>query len=194
MGKILMGPGTLIYPQPALLVGANVNGKPNFLTVAWSGIANENPPMISIAIRHIRYTLRGIKQNMTFSVNVPATDMVRETDYCGIVSGSEVDKVEVCRFKVFYGKLGSAPLIEQCPVNLECKVIHSLDLGSHLLVVGRIEETHISESCLADGKPDINKIKPFSYITDPDSQYQTVGEVIGKAYSIGKELEKRERR
>ncbi len=188
MGKILMGPGTLIYPQPALLVGANVNGKPNFLTVAWSGIANESPPMISIAIRHTRYTLRGIKQNMTFSVNVPATDMVRETDYCGIVSGSEVDKVEVCRFKVFYGKLGSAPLIEQCPVNLECKVIHSLDLGSHSLVVGRIEETHISESCLTDGEPDINKIKPFGYITDPDNQYQAVGEVIGKAYSIGKEL------
>jgi len=194
MGKILMGPGTLIYPQPALLVGANVNGKPNFLTVAWSGIANENPPMISIAIRHIRYTLRGIKQNMTFSVNVPSTDMVRETDYCGIVSGSKVDKVEVCRFKVFYGKLGSAPLIEQCPVNLECKVIHSLDLGSHLLVVGRIEETHISESWLTDGKPDIDKIKPLIYITDSDGQYQAVGEVIGKAYSIGKELEKRERR
>ncbi len=194
MGKILMGPGTLIYPQPALLVGANVNGKPNFLTVAWSGIASESPPMISIAIRHIRYTLRGIKQNMTFSVNVPATDMVRETDYCGIVSGSEVDKVEVCRFKVFYGKLGSAPLIEQCPVNLECKVIHSLDLGSHLLVVGRIEETHISESWLTDGKPDIDKIKPLIYITDSDGQYQAVGEVIGKAYSIGKELEKREKR
>ena len=193
MGKILMGPGTLIYPQPALLVGANVNGKPNFLTVAWSGIANGEPPMISIAIRHSRYTLRGIKQNMTFSVNVPATDMVIETDYCGIVSGSEVDKVEVCRFKVFYGKLGNAPLIEQCPVNLECKVIHSLDLGSHLLVVGRIEETHVSESCLTDGKPDIDKINPFSYITDPDRQYQAVGEVIGKAYSIGKELAKREK-
>ncbi len=193
MGKILMGPETLIYPQPALLIGANVNGKPNFLTVAWSGIANGEPPMISIAIRHNRYTLGGIRQNMTFSVNVPSTDMVRETDYCGIVSGSEVDKVEVCRFKVFYGKLRSAPLIEQCPVNLECKVIHSLDLGSHLLVVGRIEETHVSESCLTDGKPDIDKINPFSYITDPDSQYQAVGEVIGKAYSIGKELAKREK-
>ena len=194
MGKIVIGPGTLIYPQPALLVGANVNDKPNFLAVAWAGIACENPPMISIAIRHIRYTLIGIKQNMTFSVNVPAIDMVRETDYCGIVSGSEVNKIKVCRFKVFYGKLGSAPLIEQCPVNLECKVVHILDLGSHSLIVGRIEETHISESCLTDGKPDIDKIKPFSYITDPDSQYQALGEVIGKAYSIGKELKKREKR
>jgi len=188
MDKILLGPGTLLYPQPALLVGANVNGKPNFLTVAWSGIACESPPMISIAIRHIRYTLRGIKQNMTFSVNVPSTDMVRETDYCGIVSGSEVDKVKVCRFKVFYGKLGSAPLIEQCPVNLECEVVHILELGSHSLIVGKISETHVSGSCLTDGKPDVSKIKPFSYITDSDGQYQALGEAIGKAYSIGKEL------
>jgi len=192
MGKVLLGPGTLIYPQPALLVGANVNGKPNFLTVAWAGIAGENPPMVSIAIRHSRYTLKGIRQNMTFSVNVPSTDMVRETDYCGIVSGSEVDKVEVCRFKVFYGKLGSAPLIEQYPVNLECKVVHILDLGSHSLVIGRIRETHVSESCLTDGKPDIDKINPLIYITDSDGQYQALGGVIGKAYSAGKELKERE--
>ena len=192
MGKVLLGPGTLIYPQPALLVGANVNGKPNFLTVAWAGIAGENPPMVSIAIRHNRYTLKGIRQNMTFSVNVPSTDMVRETDYCGIVSGSEVDKVEVCRFKVFYGKLGSAPLIEQYPVNLECKVVHILDLGSHSLVIGRIRETHVSESCLTDGKPDIDKINPLIYITDSDGQYQALGGVIGKAYSVGKELKERE--
>lgn len=191
MGKILLGPGTLLYPQPALLVGANVNGKPNFLTVAWSGIAGETPPMISIAIRHIRYTLIGIRQNMTFSVNVPSTDMVRETDYCGIVSGAKVDKVKVCRFKVFYGKLGNAPLIEQYPVNLECEVVHILDLGSHSLIVGRIRETHISESCLTDGKPDVSKIKPFSYITDSDGQYQALGEVIGKAYSVGKELKEK---
>ena len=117
---------------------------------------------------------------MTFSVNVPSTDMVRETDYCGIVSGAKVDKVKVCRFKVFYGKLGSAPLIEQYPVNLECEVVHILDLGSHSLIVGRIRETHISESCLTDGKPDVSKIKPFSYITDSDGQYQALGEVIGK--------------
>ena len=61
MGKILMGPQTLIYPMPALLIGANVDGKPNFMTVAWSSIANFTPPMISVAIRHQRYTLIGIR-------------------------------------------------------------------------------------------------------------------------------------
>ncbi len=186
MGKILMGPQTLIYPMPALLVGANVNDKPNFMVVAWGGIVNSVPPMISVAIRHQRYTLRGIRQNMTFSVNVPSTDMVRETDYCGITSGFKADKVEVCKFKVFYGKLGSAPLIEQCPINIECMVVHILNLGSHSLVIGRVEETHISENCLIDGQPDLSNIKPLIHAV---GQYIAFGRVVAKAYSIGKELE-----
>ena len=189
MPKILMGPKTLIYPMPTLLVGASVNDKPNFMAVAWSGIANGEPPMISVAIRHQRYTLRGIRQNMTFSVNVPSTNIVRETDYCGIASGDKVDKVEVCRFKVFYGQLNNAPLIEQCPINLECKVVHMLDLGSHSLVIGRVEQTHVSESCLTDGKPDVKKIKPFVFTPRPAAQYYGLGKVIAKAFSIGKELE-----
>ena len=192
MGKILMGPTTLICPMPVLLVGANVDGKPNFMAVAWGGIANGEPPMISVAIRYSRYTRRGIGQNSTFSVNVPSVDLVREADYCGITSGSKVNKVEVCHFNVFYGKLDNAPLIEQCPVNLECKVMHILDLASHSLIVGRIEETHISESCLTDGKPDIDKIKPLIYIAEPARQYQAFGEVVGKAFSIGRELNARD--
>jgi flavin reductase (DIM6/NTAB) family NADH-FMN oxidoreductase RutF len=116
---------------------------------------------------------------------------VREVDYCGLISGTKANKTEVCQFKVFYGKLNSAPLIEQCPINLECKVVHILDLGSHSLVVGRIEETHISDSCLTDGKPDVNKIMPIIYVANPVKQYLAFGQVIGKAYSIGKELEAR---
>jgi flavin reductase (DIM6/NTAB) family NADH-FMN oxidoreductase RutF len=192
MVKIQMGPQTMIYPMPVLLVGAKVNDKPNFMTVAWGGIANGEPPMVSVALRHQRYTLRGIRQTMTFSVNVPSSEMVREADYCGTISGSKVDKVKVCEFKVFYGKLSNAPLIEQCPVNLECKVVHLLDLGSHSLVIGRIEETHVSEICLTNGQPDVNKIKPLIYARDPARQYLEFGRVIAKAYSIGQELKGKE--
>ncbi|MFC1938915.1 flavin reductase family protein [Chloroflexota bacterium] len=188
MGKILMGPQTWLYPTPTLLVGANVDGRANFMAVAWGGIANSEPPMISVAIRHRRYTLKGIRQNLTFSVNIPSGDMVREADYCGLKSGARVDKVEVCRFKVFYGKLESAPLIEQCPVNLECKMVHSLNLGSHALIIGRIDETHVSESCLTDGRPDVAKMKPFIYTETPSSCYHSFGEVMAQAFSIGKEL------
>jgi len=188
MGKIVMGPQTLVYPMSALLVGVNIDDKPNFMTVAWGGIANDEPPMISLAIRHTRHTLKGIRQRGTFSVNIPSADMVKEVDYCGIASGSKVDKAETCRFKVFYGKLGDAPLIEQCPVNLECNVVHILDLGSHALVIGKIEETHVSQSCLTDGKPDVDKIQPITYVTSPDTRYQALGEVLAKAFSVGREL------
>ena len=188
MSKILMGPSTLIYPMPTVLVGADVDGSPNFMAVAWCGIANSEPPMISVAIRPERYTYRGISQNQTFSVNVPSTDLMREVDYCGMVSGSEVNKAEVCRFNVLYGKLGNAPLIEQCPINMECKVEHVLQLGSHSLFVGRVEETHISASCLTDRKPDVNKIKPFIFTAAPVRQYQAFGDIMGKAFSVGLEL------
>jgi len=189
MDKFRLGPQTLVYPMPAFLVGANIDDKPNFMAVAWGGIANGEPPMVSVAIRRQRYTLKGIKQNWTFSVNIPSVDMVNETDYCGMVSGSKVNKVEACNFTVFYGQLGNAPLIEQCPINLECKVVQILELGSHSLVVGQIEETHISEDCLTDGKPDVNKVKPFIYTAQPARHYQAFGEVIAKAFSIGREIE-----
>ncbi len=189
MGKVLMGSRPLLYPTPTVLVGANVDGKPNFMAVAWCGIVNGEPAMISVAIQHHRYTHKGITQNLTFSVNIPSIEMVKEADYCGIISGHKVDKVEVCQFKVFYGKLDNAPLIEQCPVNLECKVMQMLNLGSHSLFVGRIEESHISESCLTDGNPDVDKIKPLAFIVSPSRQYRALGEVVAKAFSIGKELE-----
>jgi len=188
MGKVALGPQTLIYPMPAMLVGANVNGTPNFMAVAWGGIACSDPPMISVAIRHARHTLKGIKQNQVFSVNIPSVEQVKETDYCGMVSGSKADKVRACRFEVFYGKLGNAPLIMQCPVNLECKVVQVLNLGSHSLVIGRVEETYVSEDCLREGRPDVDKIKPLTYVTSPAARYQGLGEVVGKAWSVGKGL------
>jgi len=186
MAKVKMGPLPWVHPTPAFLVGANVDGRPNFMTVAWGGIANSDPPMISVALRHQRYTYKGLRQNMTFSVNIPSLAQAREVDYCGIVSGAKEDKVKACGFKVFYGKLGTAPLIEQCPVNLECKVVHILDLGTHAFCIGRIEEIHISEECLTGGKPDTAKIQPLMYAPAPNQRYYTYGESGGAAFSIGK--------
>ncbi len=192
MAKVQMGPRTSIYPMPALLVGANVDGKPNFMTVAWGNIANAEPPMATVAIRASRHTHTGLEQNKTFSVNIPFADLVKETDYCGVASGAKEDKVKTCRFTVFYGKLGTAPMIEQCPINLECRVQHSLKLGSHTLYVGLIEEVHVSSDYLTEGKIDPDKINPLVYLGDPVRQYHTVGELQGKGFSIGLELKSRE--
>lgn len=188
MAKVKIDNKTTVYPMPAFLIGANVDDKPNFMTAAWSGIGGGTPPIITVGIRPSRYTLKGIKQNMTFSVNVPSVALVKETDYCGIESGSKVDKVAVCKFKVFYGKLDAAPMIEQCPVNLECRALHMLDMGSHVLVVGRIEETYVSEDCLTNGEPDVDKIKPIIYVPRPGSRYRAFGEDVAGAHSVGREL------
>jgi flavin reductase (DIM6/NTAB) family NADH-FMN oxidoreductase RutF len=188
MSKKKFGPQTWLYPEPTVLVGVNINDKPNFMAVAWTGIACGEPPTISVAIRQSRYTLKGIRQNMTFSVNIPSVDMVKETDYCGIVSGSKTDKIKDCGFKVFYGKLNNAPLIEQCPINLECEVLHILNLGSHALVIGKIIETYVSEECLTDGQPDASKIKPFVFFPRPSGRYNAIGEVLADAFKIGKEI------
>jgi len=188
MAKVQMGPGTSIYPMPTLLVGANVDGKPNFMTVAWGNIANAEPPMATVAIRTSRHTHKGIEQNRTFSINIPSADLVKEADYCGVASGAKENKVQACKFTVFYGKLDTAPMIEQCPINLECRVVHSLELGSHTLYVGRIDEVHASSDCLTDGKLDLDKVKPLAFLGEPRRQYHTVGQLQGKAFRIGLEI------
>jgi flavin reductase (DIM6/NTAB) family NADH-FMN oxidoreductase RutF len=115
-------------------------------------------------------------------------ELVKETDYCGTVSGKDTDKVTNCRFNVFYGKLINAPLISECPINLECRVLHILNLGSHEMVVGQIEEVYATDSCLTDGEPDVAKILPFLWVPQPTNQYWTFGKPIGEAFSIGREM------
>jgi flavin reductase (DIM6/NTAB) family NADH-FMN oxidoreductase RutF len=187
MAKLKLGPQALLYPMPVLLVGSQVAGKPNFMTAVWGGIACGEPPMVSVAIRPTRYTLKGIIENKSFSVNIPNTDLVKESDYCGIISGAKADKVAACGFKVFFGQIQGAPLIEACPINLECLVEQTIKLGSHVLVIGRITECHISEDCLTNGRADVSKIKPIVYTTG-QSQYQALGAVIAKAFSAGNEI------
>jgi flavin reductase (DIM6/NTAB) family NADH-FMN oxidoreductase RutF len=192
MSKREFGPQPWLFPNPVVLVGTIFNGKTNFATYAWCGITGGDPPTLAVGIRHQRHTLKGIFQNKTFSVNIPSVEMVKETDYCGLVSGAQVDKAGECGFTVYFGGLKTAPLIERCPVNLECEVLHLLDLGLHTLVVGKIVQAHVSEDCLTDGQPDIMKIRPLVYSRGPTARYNAVGEVLGQAYNIGKELKKPE--
>jgi flavin reductase (DIM6/NTAB) family NADH-FMN oxidoreductase RutF len=181
--KKAIGPQTLLYPMPAVLVGAQVNGKPNFMTAAWCGIAAATPPAISVAIRPERFTFEGISANNTFSINIPSAGMAEKVDYCGIYSGRKVDKTQM--FQVAYGKLDTAPLIQECPLNLECNVIHSVDIGSHVLFIGEIMETYIDADCMTDEKADPAKIDPLMYITGA-RQYQRLGDVVGRVWDIGK--------
>ena len=188
MAKVTSGPEAWIAPMPALLIGAMVEGKPNFMTVAWTGVANGEPPIISVAIRPARYTMRGIREHSEFSVNVPSVLQAREVDYCGVRSGADVDKVKGAGFNVFYGNLANAPLIEQCPINLECVVQQIIDLESHCLVLGKVVETHVSEECLSTGGTvDLVRVNPLVFLDNPTRKYCATGEVVADAFKVGLE-------
>jgi flavin reductase (DIM6/NTAB) family NADH-FMN oxidoreductase RutF len=185
MAKVILeqgkGPLPILAAYPVVMVGSVVDGKPDFATVAWTGVSASNPPTISVALQHHRHSLKGIRQHLTFSVNIPSVDLVRETDHCGLVSGAKSDKVQDCGFKVFYGKLANAPLIEQCPVSHACEVVHMLNLGSHEMVLGRIVETHVSDDCLTGGRVDVSKVRPFFFA----GAYRCLGESVGEPFKAG---------
>ncbi|MFH0847567.1 MAG: flavin reductase family protein [Chloroflexota bacterium] len=188
MAKVALGARTILYPLPTVLVGANVQGKPNFMAAAWCGVVNSRPPMMSVSLQHPRHTLKGIKENSTFSINIASLDMIKEVDYCGIYSGAERDKVADCKFNVFYGKLKNAPLVGECPVNIECRVLQTVKLPSHEMIIGQVEEVYVTDSCLTDGEPDVEKIKPFLWVARPSDEYWTFGKPVGKGHSLGKEM------
>lgn len=186
MKKITLGPMPYMSVMPTLLVGANVSGKPNYMTAAWATVACLAPPMVCVAINKMRYTAKGIDENKTFSLNVPSTHQVVETDHCGLVSGAQDNKSGV--FRSFYGKVKTAPMAEECPVNIECTLFESVDCGSHRLYIGKIEEIHADASCVTDGKPDITKIEPIVYA---QSSYFSAGKQVDKAFSAGKKFRKK---
>jgi flavin reductase (DIM6/NTAB) family NADH-FMN oxidoreductase RutF len=186
MDKITLGPMPYMSVMPTVLVGANVTGKANYMTAAWATVACMAPPMVCVAINKARYTAKGIGENGTFSLNVPSAQQVVEADYCGIVSGAVEDKSRV--FTSFYGKLKTAPMAAECPVNIECSLFKSVDCGSHILYIGEVIEIHADRSAITDGKPDCTKMHPIVYA---QATYFDVGKPVGKAFSAGKKYPKK---
>ena len=190
MDKRRMGPQHFLNPKPVALVGTIVDEKPNFLTVSWIGSASANPPAIAVAIRNVRYSLKGIRQHLTFSVNLPTVDMAGVANYCGNVSGATVDKVKACNLSIFAGSLRGAPLIEQCPINMECEVLQFVEIGDHTLVIGTIWETYVAEDCFVNEVLDIEKLLPLCFCTTSSTlgDYYSLGELVASVVGNGNGL------
>jgi len=185
MNKIEITTETILYPMPCSIVGATVNKKPNYLAVAWFTMVNPKPPCIGISLGKIHYTNSGIKESGSFSINIPSATMVGVTDYCGIVSGKKYDKAK--SFETFYGKTGNAPMIQECPYNMECRLIDVVDFPASELFIGEIMAVYSDERYLTDGAPDIKKIDPL-VLSMPERSYLTLGEHIAEAWDVGKKL------
>jgi flavin reductase (DIM6/NTAB) family NADH-FMN oxidoreductase RutF len=185
MDKINLGSTIPAWPMPVSLVGTYVDGKPNFMAVAWFTMASYKPPRIAIVLGKGHYTNPGIKENRTFSVCLPSEDMVEVTDYCGIVSGKKTDKSDI--FDLFYGELKTAPLIRDCPLNIECKLVEIVKSGLNEIFIGDIMGTYTEERFLTEGKLDLRKMQPL-ILSQPDTTYLRIGDPVAKAWNIGKRL------
>ncbi len=181
--KTKLGAKNFLFPTPTILVGANVNGNPNYITIAHCGIAAMIH--ITISLRKQRYTSTGIKENGTFSVNIPSTEMAKVTDYCGLVSGKDVNKGKL--FENFYGTLKTAPMIQGCPINMECKLKQIVEFPTHELFIGEIVETYCDEKLMKDGTLDLSLVQPLLF---GPGAYWKLGSSVAKTFSVGKELQK----
>ena len=181
--KIRVGP--YLYPMPVVLVGALVKGKANFMPIAWVSIVEHRPPMISISSNQSHYTNKGIKENKTFSINLVSEKMVKLTDYLGLKSGKEIDKSNL--FEMFFGDLKTAPMIKDAPVNLECKLVKTIDIEKgHDIFIGEIINAYSEDEYLTNGIPDIQKFNPFVFSMN-DNNYWNIGGHLGRAWSIGRD-------
>jgi flavin reductase (DIM6/NTAB) family NADH-FMN oxidoreductase RutF len=178
---------TPLYPFPIVLVGTTVEGKPNFMPAGFFSLVGLEPPMVMISLDEGHHTSKAIKKNKTFSVNIVSQSMMEKADYCGLVSGKEVDKSEV--FKVEFRELRTAPLIVESPMTAECKVTRLEKEGDHVLIVGDVVGAYLDPSAAKNGKPDPLKMKTI-FLTFPDNSYWVLGQRVGDAWSAGKKYMK----
>jgi flavin reductase (DIM6/NTAB) family NADH-FMN oxidoreductase RutF len=171
MDKLSKEPGTLLSPVPVVMVScARPGEKPNIITLAWVGTVCSEPPMVSISIRPSRFSHEIIRETGEFVINVPSRELLEATDVCGIVSGRNVDKFAACRLTAEPAERVAAPLIKECPINLECRVRQTYGLGSHDLFIAEILKVH------APAEQNAYLTQTIAY---GEGRYISLGEVIG---------------
>lgn len=187
MSKQEWKPGNMLYPVPVVMVSCGRKGeKPNIVTVAWTGTICSDPAMVSISLRPERYSYDIIKETGEFVINLTTRELTRATDWCGVRSGRDVDKFQEMKLTAAKAKhLTCAPVIEESPVNLECRVKEIQELGSHHMFIAEVVGVQVSDSLMEqDGKFALNDTDLVAY---SHGEYFVLGEKIGKfGYSVKK--------
>lgn len=190
--KQIWKPGNMLYPLPAVMVStADKKGEDNILTVAWTGTICTNPAMVYISVRPERYSYHMLKETGEFVLNLTTKKLARATDYCGVRSGRDVDKWK--EMNLTRGKaeaLQFAPVIDESPVNIECRVSEVKELGSHHMFLAEVQAVQVSETFMDEkGKFDLNKTDLIAY---SHGEYLETGKVLGTfGYSVKKKKKRR---
>ena len=185
--KLLWKPGNMLFPVPVVMVSCgDEKGNKNIITVAWAGTVCSEPPMVSISVRPERHSYNMIKESGEFVINLTSKDLTFATDWCGVKSGKIADKFKSMNLTAKPAQtLEYAPIIEESPVNIECKVKKVEELGSHHMFIGEITKVQVSEKYMTEsGKFELNSTGLVAY---SHGEYFLLGEKIGKfGYSVKK--------
>jgi flavin reductase (DIM6/NTAB) family NADH-FMN oxidoreductase RutF len=187
--KTSLGAKTLAFPSPVWCVGSyDADDRPNLMTIAWGGICCSKPPAVTISLRKATYTYGNIQSRGAYTISIPSSDYVKEADYVGMVSGKKQDKFQATGLTPVKSELVDAPYVAEFPMILECKVIHTLEIGLHTQFIGEIMDVKVETNVLNEvGLPDMAKVAPLIYGHEIQTYYR-VGEGIGPAFKIGKAL------
>jgi flavin reductase (DIM6/NTAB) family NADH-FMN oxidoreductase RutF len=183
MEKITLGKNGMMFPMPLGVVGVNVtDNQPNFTTVSSISTVSLDPPMISFSLNKVRFSNKYIIEKKIFSLNFPSANLVNKVDYCGLVSGEKVDKSSL--FQIFYGSLSDAPMIKECPLCMECRLVAVIDLPKNELFIGQVVNVYSEQKYLTNGKLDTAKLG-LCTLNFADSSYRVPGSIAGKAFCDG---------
>jgi flavin reductase (DIM6/NTAB) family NADH-FMN oxidoreductase RutF len=187
--KKSLGAKTLVYPTPVFVVGTyDRDGKPNAMTASWGGICCSQPPCVAVSLRKATYTYGNLVLRQAFTISIPSEDYVKQADYFGLVSGSRANKFAAAQLTPVKSSLVDAPYVQEFPLVLECRLVHTFELGLHTQFVGEILDVKADEAVLGSkGLADIRKVRPFLFT--PDTQaYYGIGAFLGQAFSVGSSI------
>jgi flavin reductase (DIM6/NTAB) family NADH-FMN oxidoreductase RutF len=185
--KKSLGAKIIVCATHVWVVGTyDKEGKPNIMTAAWGGVCCSQPPCVAISLRKATYTYGSIVNRKAFTINIPSQDYLKQTDYVGIYSGKSTNKFSDAKLTPIQSNFVDAPYIKEFPLTLECKLLHTIEIGLHTQFIGEIVDVKVEDSALGEnGLPDVGKIVPFFFSPEAGTYYK-VGEYLGKAHSIRK--------
>ena len=186
MAREILRPGNMLYPIPAVMVSCGrENETPNIITVAWAGNVCSSPAMLSISVRPERYSYDIIKETGEFVVNLTNKKTAKQADWCGVRSGRDYDKFKEMHLTPLKSNKISAPGIEECPVNIECKVKQIIPLGSHDMFIAEVMCVDVDDTYLDEkGRFDMHRAGLIAY---SHGEYFELGQKLGKfGYSVVK--------
>lgn len=177
MAKQIWKPGNFEYPIPVVMVTSGDMIDSNIMTVAWTGTVNSDPAMCYISVRKSRFSYEIIKKRQEFVINLTNENLTKATDWCGIKSGEKIDKFKEMHLTKEKCESVKCPRIAESPINIECKVISSKDLGSHTMFIGKVLSVDVDDKYINEkGTFDISKCKLITYA---NGNYFSLGKKLG---------------